>query len=115
MVIIILKTLYLGWITRNFKIFIFKPKLSFLSENHWNDNSDFYELILYMTFDVSLEMNISTMAIFVKNSKNHIIYDIKGEFVKIREFILVIIYVIFPQKSQFRLENESFEISRNSV
>ena len=61
-----------------------------------------------MTFDVSLEMNISTMAIFVKNSENHIIYHIKGEFVKIREFILVIIYVILPQKWLFGLENEKF-------
>ena len=34
---------------------------------------------------------------------------------KIQEFILVIIFVIFPQKLQFRLENEIFEISRNSA
>ena len=32
---------------------------------------------------------------------------------KIQEFILVIIFVIFPQKLQFTLENEIFEISRN--
>ena len=29
---------YIGWIPRNFEIFIFKPKLPFLSENHKNDN-----------------------------------------------------------------------------
>ena len=37
-------------IPRNFKIFISKPKLSFLNENHKNDNygefSDFYKLII---------------------------------------------------------------------
>ena len=32
-----------------------------------------------------------------------------------REFILAIIFVIFIQKWQFRLENENFEISRNSA
>jgi len=31
-------TVLLGWIPRNFKIFIFKPKLSFLKEIHKNDN-----------------------------------------------------------------------------
>ena len=51
------------------------------------------------------------MAIFVKNLKIHI----KGEFVKIQELTLIIIFVIFPQKWQFRLEMESFEISRNSA
>ena len=51
------------------------------------------------------------MAIHVKNLKNHI-YD---EVVKIREFNLIKIFVIFPQKWQFRLENENFEISRNSA
>ena len=44
-------------------------------------------------------------------SESHIL----DEFVKILEFILVIIIVIFIQKWQFRLENESFEISRNSA
>ena len=29
---------YLGWIPRNFKIFILKPKFSFISKNHKNDN-----------------------------------------------------------------------------
>ena len=37
-----------------------------------------------------------------------------GVIVKIEESTLVIIFVIFPQKWQFRLKNESFEISRNS-
>ena len=50
-------------------------------------------------------MAILMMTIFMKNSKNHI----KGEFVKIQKFILVIILVIFPQKWQFRLKNENFE------
>ena len=43
-----------GWISRNFKSFNFKPKLSFLRENHKNDNwgqfLDFYEFTLYMNF-----------------------------------------------------------------
>ena len=30
--------LYVGWIPRIFKIFILKPKLSFLGQNHKNDN-----------------------------------------------------------------------------
>ena len=30
--------LHLGLIPENFKIFIFKPKLSFLRENHKKDN-----------------------------------------------------------------------------
>ena len=34
-----------------------------------------------------------------------------GEIVKIQEFNLVIIFVIFPQKWQFRLKNENFEMS----
>ena len=38
-----------------------------------------------------------------------------AKIVKIRKFILVIIFVICPQKWQFRLENESFGISRNSA
>ena len=49
-------------------------------------------------------MAISTMAIFVKNSKNHI----KGELVKIRVLILVFIFMIFSQKYQFRVEIENF-------
>ena len=43
----------LGWIRQKiFKIFIFNPKLSFLSENHKNDNQgeflDLDEFTLYM-------------------------------------------------------------------
>ena len=61
---------------------------------------NFYEINLYTIFAIFLRMAIP---------------KIYGDMVKIRKFILVIIYVIFPQKSQFRLENESLEISRNSV
>ena len=46
---------------------------------------------------------------FQENRENHI----QVEFVKIREFILVIIFVTFPQKQHFWLKNESFENSRN--
>ena len=59
----------------NFKIFIFKPKLSFLSENHkWDHNDnlseslDFYEFILHMIFEILNEIAI----IAIKISKNHI-------------------------------------------
>ena len=43
--------------------------------------------------------------------KNHI----QDELVKFQELALVISFVIFPQKSQLRLTNENFEISRNSA
>ena len=47
---------WLGWIPRNFKIFIFKPKLSFLLKNHKNDSlaepPDFCEFTLYMIFKI---------------------------------------------------------------
>ena len=45
-------------------------------------------------------MAIPTMTIFLK-------------ILKIQEFTLVIIFVIFPQKWQKKLKNENFEISRN--
>ena len=54
------------------------------------------------------------MAIFATKFQNHIKIEIV-EFLKIREFTLVIILVIFPQNRQFWLQNEIFEISRNSV
>ena len=40
---------------------------------------------------------------FQENRENHI----EGEIVKIRESTLVIIFVFFSQKLQFRLQNES--------
>ena len=62
-----------------------------------------------MNFDNFLKMTIPMMAIYVENLKIHI----KGEFVEIRKLIQVIIFVIFPQKCQFKLKNENFKISRN--
>ena len=47
----------------------------------------------------------------MKNWKNRT----EGEFLIIRKFIQAIISVIFPQKWQFRLKIENFEISRNSA
>ena len=44
------------------------------------------------------------MAFFSKIFENHIL----DEFVKIWEFTLVMIFVIYPQKREFRLKNESF-------
>ena len=46
-----------------------------------------------------------------KKHKNHI----KSESIKIQESNLVIILIIFPQKWQFRLKDENFEISRYSA
>ena len=48
---------------------------------------------------------------FRENLENHL----KDGFVKTRECSLIIIAVIFIQKLKFRLENENFEISRNSA
>ena len=74
-------------------------------------NSWFFNVItLYMIFANFLKMAILIMAIFSKKFENHIY----GELVKIWECTLVIIFLIFPQKWQFRLENESFENSWNS-
>ena len=38
-----------------------------------------------------------------------------GLFLKIQELTIAMIFVIFPRKLQFRLKNESFEISWNSA
>ena len=47
----------LGSISSNFNIFVFNPNLSFLMENHRNDNKgelpDFTESILYVIFKIS--------------------------------------------------------------
>ena len=53
----------------------------------------YYEYIIHMIFVIFLKMAILTIAIFVKNFKNHV----WGEFVKIREFTLIVIFLIFPQ------------------
>ena len=50
-----------------------------------------------------------------EKSANLPMIHILDEFVKIQESTLVIIFVIFAQKWQFRLKNESFEISRISA
>ena len=60
---------------------------------------DFYELTLYMIL----------MIILSKIAK------IGSEIVKIGEFTLVMIVVIFPQKWHLRLATESFEIFRDSA
>ena len=66
----------LGWIQRNFKTFILKPKLPFLKKNHKNDNygqfPNFDEFTLNMNFVYSLKMTITMMGIYLKNFKNHI-------------------------------------------
>ena len=93
-------------------------KFSFLSlKCHFrkNDNQgefpDFNEFTLYMIFEIFHENSHDQNGHLQKNFNNHI----QGEFVKIRKYTLGIIFMIFPQKSQFRLEIENFEISRNSA
>ena len=51
-----------------------------------------------------MKMAIPIIVIFGKNSKNYI----QGEFVKIREFALVIIFVIFPQNDNLGLKILNF-------
>ena len=96
---------HLGWIPRNFKILILKPKFSFLRKNHKNDIQgefpDFYELTLYINFANFLKTVIPIMIIFVAKFKNHIR--------KIQESTLVIIFV--PQK--IGLENRNFSENQN--
>ena len=66
----------LGWIPRNFKIFIFKTKKSFLRENHkidvWGAYLDFSEFILCMIFKFFTKIAIFEMTIFRKKSKGYI-------------------------------------------
>ena len=77
---------------RNFKIFIFEPKFSFLRENHKNYNQgqfrDFKEFSLCIIF-VILKII---------------------QFFKIKESTPGIIFMIFRPKWQFRLANENFWI-----
>ena len=54
-----------------------------------------------MIFEISVKMAIQIMAIFVEIFESHIQ----------REFDEIIIFVIFSQKWQFRLENENLQIS----
>ena len=82
-----------------FIILVLNLNLPFSMGNHKNDKGefpDFCEFTPCMIFEISLKRAIEIMAILVKNQKNHI----KSEFLKIREFTLAIIFVIFPQKWQ---------------
>ena len=53
-----------------------------------------------MIFDIFLKITIPIVIIFVKKLKN----NVKGEFVKIKNLTQVIVFVIFSQNWQFRLE-----------
>ena len=79
--------------------------MSFLSENHKNDNNgefwDFNEFTLYMIFKIFDKNNHCRNGHFQEISERHK----KSEFIKIREFTLVIIFVIFFQKWQFLLKS----------
>ena len=88
---------------RNSKNVIFEYILSFLRVNRNNDNQgefpDFNDFTLYMVFEIFHENSHYRNGQFLKNREIHI----KDEFVKIQEFTLVIIFVIFCQL-QFRLK-----------
>ena len=66
--------LFLGGIPRNFKIFIFEPKLQKLGEF-----SDFHEFTHYMIFANFVKMGISIMTIFVKNSEKIFVCDFSSK------------------------------------
>ena len=84
------ENLCIGWISRNFKILILKPKLSFLEENYKNDNKgEFLDQREFTQNRILKKFHENGQ--FKQNRKNHI----KGEFVKIREFILVIKMKVF--------------------
>ena len=74
----------------------FKPKLSFLGEF-----SDFYEVPIYDFRDLPENGHFDNDYFRENFEKSYIVW-------------INIIFVILHQKRQFRLENESFEISRNS-
>ena len=84
--------------------------MEYIRNDNWDESLDVYEFTLYMIFENFHENSHYRNGHFQENLENHM----KGEFVKIQEFTLVIIFVIFDKKWQFRLENESFEISQNS-
>ena len=68
----------------------------------------------------SVNFEIFTKSPFVWFSKFFTKIDIIGmanfsENHEVRDFTLVIIFFIFTEKWQFRLENENYEISRNSA
>ena len=88
-----------GWIPGSFKNFSFEPKFSFLRENDKNDNSGEFQdfpnspyIWLCIFFG---KLPLSEIPIrygqFLKIRK----IDMKFEFVRIREFTLVIILMIF--------------------
>ena len=66
-----------------------------MRENHRNEFIDFNEFTLYMNFKIFHGNSHFRKSNFQKNSEKHT----KGEFVKIREFTQVIIFVIIPQNS----------------
>ena len=59
---------------------------------------DFYKFNLYMDFASFLKMVVSMMAIYMKNLLNRK----KGDFLKILNFIIVIIFLNFPQKMSIK-------------
>ena len=72
----------MGSIQRNFKIFIVKPKLTYLRKNHKNYNKGTFlelnEFTLYMKSKIFDENSYYQNRHFPENRENHK----KGEFVK---------------------------------
>ena len=61
---------------------------------------DFKRFTLYMILAIFLKIPIPVMVIYSKNFDNHK----QGEFVKIQEFLLVIIFTFFPQKMRIKAD-----------
>ena len=66
--------LRLGWIPSNYKIFNFKPKMSFLSENHKNDNYGIW-FFKFLTKIAMFEMAIFRKKANVINRVNSVKFD----------------------------------------
>ena len=84
----------------------FRPKIChFWEKNNKNDDQgeflDFFEFTLFIIFPIFRKIIVPIAAIFVKNLKSHI----WNESVRIQEYTLDVIFVIFTQKWQFRLKN----------
>ena len=100
LMLVIAWRLLLGWISRNFKI-------SFLRGNQKKISL----LKLFEIFEIIDENSHCPNDHFQGNNESHI----KGEFVKIREFNLVLIALIFIQKWQFRLKWNFLEFSLGTI
>ena len=99
------KSARLGWITRNFKIFIFEGK-----SQEWKLGW------IYGSLRIRPIWLFYWNGHFPENRENHMnMYTyVQDEFVKFWEFSPVVIFRIWSQKWRYYVQNKHFEISRNS-